>query len=100
MRLVDAITSMLKRIATNIATVAERLVTKEVFISPTGEITVTEPAIKTVADKLSAVIVACAALFFLLSPVQGRTAMSIGDQLMRAATAMWSGSAQLGFTTA
>lgn len=91
MRLIDAVKSLLGRIVRNVAAIAERLTNQEVTISPSGEITVKEPAIKSVADKLSAVIVASAALFFLLSPVQGKVAMSVGDQLLRAATMLWSG---------
>lgn len=91
MRVIDAFKSLLLRIATNIAAVAERLVNQEVTISPNGEITVKEPVIRTIADKLSAMVVVSAALFFLLSPVQGKAAMAIGDQLLRAATMLWSG---------
>lgn len=91
MTFIEAIKSVARRVVANILAATERLSSQEVIVSENGDIVIREPVVKTVADKLSAVVIVAAALFFLLSPIQGKTAMAIGDQLMRAATMLWSG---------
>jgi hypothetical protein len=91
MSIIQAFTAAAKRIAANIIAAVQRLSTQEVLVTSDGEIYVKEPAVKNVADKISAILLASAALFFLLSPIQGKAAMEIGDQLLRAATFLWSG---------
>jgi hypothetical protein len=91
MSIIEAFTAAAKRIAANIVAAVQRLTTQDLLVTSDGEIFVKEPAIKTISDRISAVLIASAALFFLLSPVQGKAAMEIGDQLLRAATFLWSG---------
>jgi hypothetical protein len=91
MSIVNGLMLIAKRIVANIIRAAERLTSQGVLVTSSGDIIIKEPLAKTIADKLSAVVIASAALFFLLSPIQGKTAMAIGDQLIRAATMLWSG---------
>jgi hypothetical protein len=91
MSIIEAFTAAAKRVVANIIAAVQRLSTQELLVTSDGEIFVKEPVIQTVADKISAVLLASAALFFLLSPIQGKAAMEIGDQLLRAATFLWSG---------
>jgi hypothetical protein len=89
--MIDAIKDVFARIIRNITKSAEALTSQGVLVTPTGEIVVTEPVLQRLSDKVSAILIAGAALFFLVSPIQGKTTMAIGDQLMRAATYLWSG---------
>lgn len=91
MSFIDAFKAIVKRVAQNLITAINRLSSKDVLVSDGGEIVIKEPIVKAIADKGAAIVLASAALFFLMSPIQGAKAMAIGDQLMRAATYMWSG---------
>ena len=91
MGFIEAFKSICKRVVANIISAVHRLSAQDVVVSEDGEIIIREPFVKDIADKLSAMVVASAALFFLLSPLQGATAMKIGDQLLRLATVMWNG---------
>jgi hypothetical protein len=94
MSVIDAIKAIAKRVAANIVSAVERLTTQNVIVTIDGEIVVQDPAVKAIADKVSAFVLASAALFFLLSPLQSRVMMEFGDQLMRTATMLWSGTEQ------
>ena len=91
MSIIDAIKDAFAKVIHNLLEAVERLTTQEVVVSVDGEIVIREPLIKGVADKVSAVVLASAALFFLLSPIESKVAMALGDQLMRLATTLWSG---------
>lgn len=91
MSFIDTVKDIFARVIRNIAKAAESLTTKDVLVTSDGEIVIKEPVIQRFSDRISAVILAGAALFFLLFPFEGRAAMAIGDQLMRAATYLWSG---------
>lgn len=91
MSIITAFKTVLARVARNIATVVSRLSEKDVSVSADGEIIVKEPAVKYLSDKMSAIVLGSAALLFLLTPIQGKWAMALGDQLLRAAALLWSG---------
>lgn len=92
MGFIPAVKAVLARIAANIIATINRLSTQDVVVSREGEIFIREPAIAWLSDRLSALVLGAAALFFLLSPVHGARAMTIGDQLLRAAVFLWAGS--------
>lgn len=91
MSFIEAIKNVAKRVLANVVSAVNRLTTQDVVVSEGGEIIIREPLVKSISDKLSAFVLASAALFFLLAPLQGKTTMAIGDQLLRAATTLWSG---------
>jgi len=91
MGFVNAFKAVIKRVIANIVTAIHRLSSQDVVVSQDGEIIIREPAIKGFGDKLSALVLASASLFFLMSPLQGESAMKIGDQLIRMAAVLWDG---------
>jgi hypothetical protein len=96
MSIIDAIKNVFARVIRNVAKAAESLATQDVLVTANGEIVIKEPVIQRFSDKISAVVLAGAALFFLLFPFEGKAALAIGDQLMRAATYLWSGASSEG----
>ena len=91
MSIISAIKDAFVRVFRNLAKAAESLTNKQVLVTADGEILIQAPAVERLADKASAVLLAGAALFFLLFPSSGKTTSAIGDSLMRAATTLWSG---------
>lgn len=91
MSIISAIKDTFVRVFRNLAKAAESLTNKQVLVTEDGEILIQEPAVERLGDKVSAMLLAASALFFLLFPSGGKTTMEIGDRLMRAASALWTG---------
>jgi hypothetical protein len=91
MSVISAIKDAFVRVFRNLAKAAESLTNKQVLVTEDGEIVIQEAAVDRFADKVSAALLAGAALFFLMFPTSGKATMAIGDQLMRAATYLWTG---------
>lgn len=90
----ESIKAFFAKVLNNITVAVDKLdPNASVQINEDGSVIVSETAVNRAANKSAALVIAGAGMFFLLFPFKGQAAMTIGDQLMRIATVMWTGGA-------
>jgi hypothetical protein len=80
-----------KRIWDNIVEAISNLVEPVTLVNEDGTTTVVSNPFSMVSQKVAAVVVVAAGLFFVLFPFESAAAVTFGDQLIRMATLMWNG---------
>jgi hypothetical protein len=81
----------IKRIWDNIVEAVSNLTEPVTVVHEDGTTTVENAPLTFISQKVAAVVVVAAGLFFVLFPFESAAAITFGDQLIRMATLMWNG---------